>query len=129
MEDGAADDGKVRFTITVGDGEPKVFERRCGETISIGRGPKSDFVLSHLGTSANHLILKPMPLKVGGQQSIAVHDISQNGVGFRTTPTGPLKRLVKNVDTVILDNCFFLLMPFKVKVKDGADPDLQRVCL
>merc|ERR1711920_1137267 len=78
-----------------------------------------------MGVSGQHVELKP----VAGKKLLSVKDLSTNGIGFGTAPTGPLTRLEKGAYADISVGNFYLALPYKVKAKDEATAESQRVQL
>merc|ERR1711920_497355 len=78
-----------------------------------------------MGVSGQHVELKP----VAGKKLLSVKDLSTNGIGYRTAPTGPLTRLEKGADVDISVGNFYLALPYKVKAKDEAVAESMRIQL
>merc|ERR1711920_1034965 len=78
-----------------------------------------------MGVSGQHVELKP----VAGKKLLSVKDLSTNGIGFRTAPTGPLTRLEKGAYVDISVGNFYLALPFKVKAKEEAIAESMRIQL
>merc|ERR1712087_338153 len=106
-------------------GEPRAFTKKVGEPVTIGRGPKNTVVLTNTAVSGQHVKLQA----VAGKKLLSVTDLSTNGVGYRTSPTGPLTRLEKGADAEIQVGNFYLALPYKVKAKDEATAESMRVQL
>merc|ERR1711920_623388 len=116
----------LSFRVSVaGESDPRAFTKNAGESTTVGRGPKNDVVLTNTSVSGQHVELKA----IAGKRALSVKDLSTNGIGIRTTESGPLTRLDKGVDVEVLAGKFFLYLPFKVKAKDEATAEGMRMKL
>merc|ERR1712217_417562 len=82
-------------------------------------------VLTNTAVSGQHVEMKP----IAGKRAVSIKDLSTNGIGFRTSKTGPLTRLDKGADVPIKETHFFLSLPYKVKAKDEATAESMRLMI